>query len=251
MFLGSTTELVCDMTCEWKPLEGEPYVELDYSLPLSDTCQAMIFKRVRTEFMKSTYLLPVTKKKKYRPDAQHRLKLRNLLALFTKIKPYLLSRMLLADVQAWENALQSGNDRDDDLLSVLINRPQCLALSMLPSQRKAAQELSDAKDQEVCQEVESQRLQVRAARFNYLQTALDRNTNILKQVRKVPQLVEQKTHQKIVHARSVQLVQGEAAVAGYSEKFAKVCHQEQPELALAEVVKHREMIATLTCLVAS
>ena len=93
-------------------------------------------------------------------------------------------------------------------------------------------------------DVESSRLEVRAAKLNFLRAALLRDQITIAMVKDVPDKVKVLEHKKTVEHRMEQVKQGEKAVAGYMDKYLRVVHVDKPELAHKEMNTYAAMVVT-------
>jgi hypothetical protein len=244
-FVGSTVGgLANDPSCELAPLDGEAFFTIDWSLPLTDHGQGILFKKSRCSFDTKTGIVPVSHKSKYRNTDDELFQLRSIAALWSQFKPHALTKLPVADVDAWELALVSSASRDDDFVHILQSKPKNLALSMLQSNREVAHQQLNDKQQELYLMVETSRCEVRTAKFNYFVAALKRDQLLLEQTQHVPIKVKQMEHKKLVKERTRQASNGEKAVLGYLQKFLKVTAISKIELLQQEIMSERSKIAT-------
>ena len=231
-----------DSTCDLVPMQSETYILIDWKLPLTGYAQTLLTKRMRHDFAGQTSCVPIASKKKYRKVGDELQSLCNCMALWVQLKPHVETKLPAHEVAAWEHALTIGNVKDDDLTYILEARPAMLSLGMLPSQRELAQRAVSDRDQSICVEVESQRLDVRNAKFNYLKTALERDHLTITTAKGLPAKVKIMEHRKGVQARQKQAEKGERAVLGYCNKYLKTIYISKPELAQTEVVTSRSAV---------
>ena len=65
LFLGSTASgLSANPACTLKPLDHEAFFTIDYKLPMTDLGQTMLFRRIQSNFVRETSIIPAQHKKK-------------------------------------------------------------------------------------------------------------------------------------------------------------------------------------------
>ena len=247
-FLSSISPMENEPTTDIdQPLEGEPFITLDYKLILTPDGQYLLFQRICNDFDHMTAMLPIDRKKSFRCAGQDLSKLVDLIALWDQVKAHLVTRLGQAAVTDWESKLAAGSSADADLLYILNNRPAKFALSFLPTKKQEAANQHEEKEQMVCMEVETSRVEVRNAKFGYLKKSLESDIHTLSQCAKVPELIEKKMHRKeVLHLQSQSTV-GQNAVKGYMEKHATIKYVGKADLVLAEVVNKRAEMAARSC----
>ena len=174
LFLGSTaTGFSTNQTCGLVALDNEPFMPLDWQLPMNDLAQTILFQRIQSTFERETSLVPTQSKKKYRLSQENLLILRNLVCLFAQIFPHLETRLSPPETQKWLREFSTTAQRDEDIKCILESTPPSFALSMLPSSRVVAQQQAQEKEQSICLSVEKQRLDVIDAQWSYFKADLN------------------------------------------------------------------------------
>ncbi|CAK9014208.1 Uncharacterized protein SCF082_LOCUS12250 [Durusdinium trenchii] len=244
MFLGSQAEeTVANPQASLAPLSGEANISIDWALPLDGNSQAWLLSRVHLAFQKATAIVDdIKEKKRYRAKAEDLLQLRDLMAFWSQVRSFLSSR--LQDFDEFERKLMTSSVLDGQFSDILEQRPKAFSLSMLPSARDAA-----AKETRACEEIASveadgQRLEVRSARWNYFQQALDRDQRQLKLVIEAPAKLDSLRHRREMAWRAEQAKVGEKLVLAYCEKFLKTIQIKKMEHLHEHVHQHREFIAS-------
>lgn len=221
-FLGSTVGLQAASPLEGdeglSPLPNEPFLTIDWNLPMTGAAQEMLFKRVRSVFDRTTQSVQLTQKKKCRMPQDEMMKLRNIIVLFDQIRQHLGTRLSAEAVAAWAHDLESTSRRDRDLGTVFEMRPAVFAMSMLPSEQEAAKEGVQAAEQKKVEDKEQQRQEVVNAQWAFFQGALKRDYAKLEVAQQAPRLVRQKLHAKQVLHRSQLAKDGEAACRAYQDR---------------------------------
>lgn len=242
MFLGSQAEeTVANPQASLAPLSGEANISIDWALPLDGNSQAWLLSRVHLAFQKATAIVDdIKEKKRYRAKAEDLLQLRDLMAFWSQVRSFLSSR--LQDFDEFERKLMTSSVLDGQFSDILEQRPKAFSLSMLPSARDAA-----AKETRACEEIASveadgQRLEVRSARWNYFQQALDRDQRQLKLVIEAPAKLDSLRHRREMAWRAEQAKVGEKLVLAYCEKFLKTIQIKKMEHLHEHVHQHREFI---------
>lgn len=93
------------MHLEWQPLTNESSISLDWSLPLTETSQFLLFNRVLGDFQKDTSLVDTASKKRYRKKEEDLLLLRNLFSIWGQIREHILSSKGAQELEAKEKNL--------------------------------------------------------------------------------------------------------------------------------------------------
>lgn len=211
LFLGSTpTGFSTNQTCGLVALDNEPFMPLDWQLPMNDLAQTILFQRIQSTFERETSLVPTQSKKKYRLSQENLLILRNLVCLFAQIFPHLETRLSPPETQKWLREFSTTAQRDEDIKCILESTPPSFALSMLPSSRVVAQQQAQEKEQSICLSVEKQRLDVIDAQWSYFKAGLERDQLLLQKIKDVPKKIATKLHQKKVKQMADQAKAGEA-----------------------------------------
>lgn len=220
LFLGSTASgLAVDHTCDLRPLDKEPFIPIDWTLPMSELAQTILFKRIVSAFNRETSMVAATSKKKYRLSMENAQSLRNMVCLFAQLYPHLQSRLPAPHCEKWLEEFSNSALHDEDMRFLLESAPASVALSMLPSSKAAAQEQAHQKEQTICLAVEKQRLDVISAQWTYFKSGLERDQVLLEKVKDVPQKIAAKLHQKRVKQTMAQAKQGEAGDPKRSDHF--------------------------------
>ena len=217
-FMGSTWNLESGQPMEEDtptPLPNEPCVTIEWTLPMTESAQCMLFKRIMHQWNRSTASFPVPMKKKYRMSAEEIQKVRNLMVLADQLLPHLHARMSPDKAKQWENDIVSSTKRDADLMNLLTSRPPRFAVSMLASEQEFAMRDHIEAEERKVQEKEMQQAEVLAAQWSYFKGALQRDHGKLEQAQAAPRLVRHKLHGKTVSHRAKQAAQGEEACKGY------------------------------------
>jgi len=220
LFMDSTspTPLSASACSGMEPLDGESSVSIEWSLPLTGGAQHLLFKRIKADFEKSTALVDVRSKNRYRAKEQDLLPVRNSAALWIQIKGLCSATI---DVDAFEEKFVAGLV-DDELSEVLVQRPKSFAISMLPSQKTTMQKKALEQEQKVCSQVEAQRVEVRHAKFQFFKAALARDQLEISTVEAAPAKISAMQHRIEARWREEQAQKGDQAVKSYCNKFMRV-----------------------------
>ena len=199
------------------PLPNEASISIDWSLPMTEKAQVMLFQRMVAHWNRTTAGFAVHQRKKYRMTADEILSIRNMMVLFVQIQPHLTTRMGSDQVESWENDLVHTTKRDSDLLALINVRPPNFSLSMLQSEQEQAKACLLDVEQKRIEAKESQQAEVDLAKWNYFKGALKRDHEKMEQAQAAPRLVRQRLHAKQVQHRSKLAAEGEAACKGYQD----------------------------------
>lgn len=204
------------------PLPHEPSISIDWSLPMTESAQVMLFQRIVTHWERMTSSFPVAMKKKYRMGGEEVLKTRNMLVLANQLMPHLRSRMSPESFEEFRKDVVSNSKRDGDLHSLLMSRPSRFSMSMLVSeQENAKRDQLDAENKKI-EETLAQKADVDAAQWSYFCGALKRDHSKMETVQSAPRLVRQRLHAKQVAHRTRLAAEGEAACRGYQDRCQSV-----------------------------
>lgn len=200
-------------------MPNEPYVTLDWSLPMSEKGQIYFFNRVRSSFDRLTLTVSLAQKKRYRQSPEELMQTRNLVVLFSQIVDHMQTRLPPDEIAKWIKEVQCGPGRDEDLLHLIHMRPATFSLSMLLSrQNQARQDLHELELKKV-EAVEIQRQEVTAAQWKFFQSALQSDQAIIDRARQAPKLVRQRLHAKQVAERAKLIQAAEKACASYQDRM--------------------------------
>ena len=214
MFLGSVASgLAACPTCDLQPIEHEAYIHLDWQLPMTPLAQTVLFRRARAVFDRATALVPAQSKKKYRMSQDSLHSLRNLICLWAQFQPHLETRVAPSEAARWKDEMSTGALRDEDFNFIMEVRPACLSLSMLPSSKSVAQEQAHQREQQICLEVEKQRMDVVEAQWSFFKSALQRDQIMLEKIKEVPKQLATLAHKKQIKLLTEQAKKGEARLA--------------------------------------
>ena len=243
MFLGSKVKLLSDAHSNMVPLDGEAYVTIDWNLPLLATGQAMLYKRAYIQFKKLTSCIPISQKKKYRANDNEKLTLRNIMALFDQLRAFMKAQMEGAEFDQYVLDMSSGSARDEDFVLILGARPEKVSTSMLNSVSAGATKSRLEKEKSSMVDVEEQRLQVRAAKYNLWVGGLDRDQEKMVFISQLPREVKLLQHKKNVFARSEQTDNSQKATKGYCTKYLRTIYVSKMELLQSHVQSMKSQIA--------
>ncbi|CAK9079619.1 unnamed protein product, partial [Durusdinium trenchii] len=221
-----------ELAKQLSPLPHEPFVTLDWKLPLDAQGQLILFRRVKFTFERVTGLIPLHQKRKYRMNSEELNRVRNMVALFSQILPHLRARLGDDDANKWQVDVETGMGRDDDILNLMQLRPTVFSLSMLLShQRQAKEDMRESEKRKV-ETVETQRKEVLTAQWNYFLAALERDYAQMEQVHAAPAQVRQRLHvkqvahqAKIVAADHCQVPLDRVATVGFVDYNVPVARQ--------------------------
>lgn len=199
------------------PLAHEPTISIDWNLPMTESAQCMLFKRILSHWNKTTSSFPTAMKKKYRMSAEEMQKVRNLMVLADQLLPHMQSRMSSEKAKEWESNVLFSTKQDGDLQCLLNHRPPRFAMSMLASQQEFAKRDHQEAEQKKVQDKEVQQAEVDAAQFKFFCGALKRDHSKMELVQAAPRLVRQRLHSKSVAHRAKLAAEGESACKGYQE----------------------------------
>lgn len=207
-----------ELVKQMAPLPNEPFVTLDWSLPLTAEGQTLLFRRIKQTFYRVTGMVPLHQKRKYRMNADELNRNRNLVSVFSQIQGHLRARLGDAEADKWVADVESGVSRDEDLLNLMQLRPPLFSLSMLLSQqRRAKTDLQEVELKRV-EKVESQRQEVLSAQWNYFVTNLEADYAAMERVHAAPQQVRQRLHVKQVSNQAKHVALAEQACTGYQDR---------------------------------
>ena len=247
-FLNSRTHgLLVDEGSDMKPLDGEAYISIDHTLPMTGLAQGLLAKRLRSTFEIQTAFVPIEKKRKYRLTGPDLETIINMVCLWAQIEPFLRTILPEPDVTDMRDKLTSGSSMDENLAPFLKDRPPKFALSLLPSQKRLAVQKREQHDQLVCIEVEQQRLEVRDARMKFFEGALSRDVDKLMSLKELPDKLAAALHRKSMIALKQQSGLGAQAVSGYARKHMRVVRINNVQCLEAELVAYRKEIAPWFC----
>lgn len=227
VFLGSSMPFESAPPMEEEtpqPLPNEASVSIDWTLPMTESAQALLFKRVLSHWNRTTSSFPVNMKKKYRLSADELQKTRNTVVLFDQLLPHLQVRMTPENVKSWQEDIAANSKRDADLQFLFNTRPSRFSLSMFPSEQEVAKKDLWDMEQKKVEAKEEQQAEVDAAQWNFFKGALKRDHDKVEQAQDAPRLVKRKLHSKQVSHRSKLAAEGDAACKGYQDWHAqKTC----------------------------
>ncbi|CAK9068870.1 unnamed protein product, partial [Durusdinium trenchii] len=253
-FLQSKTNLEANPLSDETdhPMSGEAFCEVDWSLPMTPLGQLIFFQRVKSLFSRATVGIPLHAKKKYRLSPEELAKERNASVFFAQVWPHLKVRIPEADWPTWESDFIQG--KSHDFAPFLESRPSKLSLSMLKSQKAAAEQLQREKDNLIFSQVSQQRQEVLGAQFTFFKVALNSDQAKLARVAAVPAKVKGRLHEKMVQARKSQADAGRRACQGYQdlmpkqhnsqESFVRVTQIPKIELMQSEIAKMKSHIVS-------
>lgn len=237
LFLGSKASNLGPLDLDWQPLAGEAFISLDWNLPLSSESQFLLFNRVLGDFQKETTLVDPQNKKRYRKKEEDLIHLRNLFALWGLIRDHLGSVIGHEKLQVYEKKLISTDFLDDDLGEVLSRRPRTFSVTMLGCERQKAQQDLMKQEEQACLDVESQRLEVRGAKWAFFTKALASDHLAMEQVKAAPGKLDVMQHKKEVQYRHEQSMLGQKAVTAYMNKFVRVIQVDNAEMIKPHVME--------------
>ena len=243
-FIGSKSAQRPQPDSPMKPLHGEPTIAIDYNLMITETNQHLLVMKLKIQFDRDTALVPLSKKSSYRPTQDELGRICDIIGLYGVIMAFLRCHMPSKDVDAFEHLLVTSRDMDSELESILDSLPTTFSASMLPFFSKTAKLEGEAKQQKICIEVENSRLEVRSARYNFLEAALARDVSILENLQKLPALVATKLHVKTVEHNKEQTKKAALAIKQYTNTVIVIKQIKTPEGVLAEVTNQRSLIVT-------
>lgn len=237
LFVGSKINSMSVLDHEWQPMAGESWVSIDWTLPLGGHAQFLFFNRVLGDFQKETACVDFMNKKKYRKSEEQLLRLRNMFALWGQLRDHVAAQCGEAELAAKEKKLVSTDFLDDDLEEVLSRRPRTFSASMLASERASAQTRLQQQEEEACMEVESQRVQVRQAKWQFFVKALAQDHLAMKQVECAPQKVAMLQHKKDMAWRQEQSEVGQRAVSAFMDRYIRVIKVENGDVIKPHVIE--------------
>ena len=243
MFLKSTANGLAASDFDWQPLKDESFVTIDWQLPLSEHAQYLLFQRILSDFNKATQLVDHASKKKYRKRDDDLLHCRHRCALWDQVRTHIATRTGTS-IEDKEKKLATTSFMDFDLDELLKRRPRSFALSMLELEKEKAQQELQEMDEKACLEVESQRLQVRTARWQFFQKALAQDHISLQQVQAAPDKLATMLHKKEVQWRKRQSDVGAKAVDAYMERYLRVVRADNAEVIKSPVMEYLTYVET-------
>lgn len=243
LFVGSTAPPLATGDADVIPAYDEATITIDWNLPLTEEAQAMLFRRIRLQFERSTAIVDeVQDRRKYRMAEEDLLLLRNLLTLWCQLRVFCSTR--LPDFVTFEQGLLTGNHKDAELRELLECRPPSFAMSMLPCCKQAALKEIKQQEENATLEVEKQRLEVREARWKYFCSALERDQQMLLQVQSAPTKLEALRHRKAMAWRLEQSQHGEKIVKAYMQRYLRTEIVDKVEHAQQQVNEYRSFVVS-------
>ena len=224
MFLGSVGKLdpaALGPELQAGPLPNEPFISIDWNLPMTEEAQTMLFKRVRTSFDRVSWMVPMHQRKKYRMTVDELSRTRNMVVLFCQLHAHMKANLSEAMVQKWVHDVQEGLNRDEDLLQLMHSRPTQFAMSMLLSEQDHAKKNMEDFEIKKVEKVQQQRLEVTNAQWNFFKAALEQDQGLIKKVQAAPRQVRQRLHVKQVAHRSKMIATGEQGCLRYQERMRR------------------------------
>ena len=221
VFVGSTVRLeplpmAIDPEVQLCPLPNESFVTLDWSLPLTEFAQELLWRRVRRTFDRATGMVPTHQKKRYRQTTEELLRVRNMVALYGQIHDHLSGRLNKEEMESWVREVQEGEfGRDEDLVNLMNHRPESFSVSMLLSEQQAAKSNLQSSEAKKTERVEKQRQEVTDAQWKFFQAALEQDHDEMEKVKSAPASVRQLLHAKQVQHRTKLISSANAACVGY------------------------------------
>lgn len=225
------------------PLEGESTITLDWTLPMDDYCQGILFQRIRLNFQKATAIVEeVQDRRRYRMTEGDLVTLRNLVCLWGQVRSFLSTRM--ENFGALQTAIENGNTSDPELGPVLEQRPHQFAASFLPTAQQAALETVKKQEEVVTLEAQKQRQELRDAKWKYFQAALSRDQAILATINAAPKRLEALRHRKQMAWKVDQSQQGERLVKAYMTRNMRTEFVEKVEHGQLKINEYRQFVVT-------
>ena len=225
------------------PLEGEATLSVNWSLPMDEWSQEMLFRRIRLHFQKATAIVEDSQdRKKYRMSEEDLLGLRNLVCVWSQLRNFLSTR--IPNYQALEAAITSGNTADQELQPLLEHRPCQFAPSFLPSSQQAAMDNVKKQEEVVTLEAQKQQLELRDLKWKYFKSALVRDQEILATIQAAPKRLEALRHRKQMAWKVEQSQQGERLVKAYMAKYLRTEFVEKMEHAQLKINEYRQFVVT-------
>lgn len=242
LFLSSTMPMMALPDSMMVCAAGEETVLLDWSLPMTEVSQEILFCRIRLAFEKATAIVDSpADRKRYRLKEEELTQLRNIVCLYAGIRDFLSKKM--KDFDSYDELFRTSSLKDNDLLELIQARPSHFSLSMLPSAQKEALEQARMEEEGQTLEAEQERLKVRDARWQYFQAALERDWKLLRTIKEAPAKIESLKHRKIVQWRLAQAELGEKVVNAYQSKFLRCDTVSKGELAQQKINEYRSFVA--------
>ena len=99
---------------------------------MSGLAQKILFRKVKSLFLRGTGNIPPAMKKKYRLPEERLKELRNIVCLFAQIHPHLETRLALADAKQWETEMSETALKDEDMKYIVEMCPKRFALINAP-----------------------------------------------------------------------------------------------------------------------
>lgn len=152
----------------------------------------------------------------------------------------------ITEFAEYDKLMTTSNLKDQDFAEMLEARPSTFSLSMLPSAKRQALEQARVQEEGQTLEAEQERLKVRDTRWQYFQSALERDWKLLRSIKEAPERVEALKHRKLVQWRLSQAELGEKVVNAYKNKFLRCEAVPKMELGQAKVNEFRSFIAAGT-----
>ncbi|CAK9035455.1 unnamed protein product [Durusdinium trenchii] len=193
------------------PMTGEPFLEVDWQLPMTPAAQLLLFQKVRAMYARSTAGIPVQNKKKYRLNAEELVCTRNLCVLFSSVFAFFRKKIPEEEAIKWENNFIHGSSFNEDFLALLEVRPTKVALSMLKSKKLEAERLALEKQSVIHAAVSVQKEAVTEAQWKWFNSALRSDQALLTRVQAVPMKIKAALHAKSVAHRQAQADAGQKA----------------------------------------
>jgi len=225
------------------PLEGEATITLDWTLPMDEWSQEILFQRIRLHFDKATAIVMESQdRRRYRMNEQDLMNLRNLVCLWKQVREFLKTR--IPNFEDLDSAIKTGNTMDQELQGVLEQRPHQFAVSFLPQAQQAAMETVKKQEEVVTMEVQKQRQELRDCKWKYFKAALLRDQELLATIQAAPKRLEALRHRKHMHWKVEQSQQGERVVNAYMTQCLRTENVEKVEHGQLKINEFRQFVAT-------
>jgi hypothetical protein len=209
---------------------GEPFFDMNWSLPLSKDGQVMLFKRINNEFDVATAIVPSHMKKKYRmKDVELRV-VRNLIAIFSQLTAFLTHRLSEDEVEKMSGRIEKGNTIDSDLLELLRLKPKKVAASMLASQRELALRALRDQERSSCAGIQDSLLNVRTAKFEHFKKSIVQDWQHIMAAKGALKVLSTRLHIKKVDWLRGQSSIGSTAVSTFMDRSMRIHYQPKMEL---------------------
>jgi len=202
-----------------QPLLNESTMEIDWTLPITKEGSIMLWTRIIKDYHRSTVIVPMEQKKKYRMKEDTFYNLRNVCVLWSQISDFCKHNFLNKDAfLEFQNDVLTTTRRDGELAEIIILRPGLFSVSMLASQRHDATKAVEAKEKRAVAEMQTERGELREKNFNFMQKSLHLDWETITKIKSSLQIMDDALHRKIVSWQQEQSELGARGITAWCKE---------------------------------